>query len=259
MNTKTLSPHALSVIDQYLTFTAGGGTCNVPYFNNKTTRARAALRVFIGKGSPKDISDEITALLIKGHALSESLTNETLKKLLADNNIGIDCSAFAYYVLNAENKERGYGSLDKNLSLIHCQGIIGRIRGALRPVENTDVLTLAENKNSKVIHTLHAAVGDIITMVNDSEESERDHILVIHHVEYQNFTPTAIHYSHTIAYPEDGVYGTGTRQGKIEITDAHRSIDDQQWIEEGRTGEQNRLCIRAQKSKTEIRRLNWWK
>ena len=258
MNTKTLSTHAISVIDQYLRFNIGGDTCSIPYFNNKTTRARAALRTFIGKGSPKDIHDEVGALLVKAHASPESLTDETLKKLLIDNNIGIDCSAFAYYVLNAENKERNKQTLDKHLSLIHCHGILGKIRGALRPTENTDVQTFADTENSNVVQIEHIQVGDMITMINDAEESERDHILVIHQVEYQNFIPTKIHYSHAVAYPEDGIYGTGVKQGTIEIIDSHKPITEQRWTENGKVQEQNRLFVRAQKSKTEVRRLKWW-
>ncbi len=264
MNTKILSEHAISVIDQYIHFNIGGGTCSIPYFNNKTTRNRVALRTFIGKGSPKDIHDEIGAILIKTHILQQSLTDETLKKLLIENNIGIDCSAFAYYVLNAENKERGKQTLDKHLSLIHCHGIIGKIRCALRPTENTDVQTFADPKNSKIIQIEHIEVGDIITMIDlptqlgDDVGSEHDHILVIHQIKYQNFIPITIHYSHAVAYPEDGIYGTGVKQGTIEITDTHKPITEQRWIENGKVQEQNRLFIRAQKSKTEIRRLKWW-
>jgi hypothetical protein len=258
MNTKILSQHALSVIDQYLNFTVGGSTCSVPYFNNKTTRSRAALRTFIGKGSPKDIHDEVLALLIKDHIPPESLGTESLKKLLTDKNIGVDCSAFAYYVLNAENKERGHNSLDKHLNLIHCAGILGKIRGALRPVENTDVQTFANNKNSGVIPLKDVQVGDMITMLEDGEESEHDHILVIHQIEYQNFIPTTIHYSHAVAYPEDGVYGTGIKQGTITIVDIQKPITQQQWSEYGKTGNENRIFVRAQKSKTDICRLLWW-
>jgi hypothetical protein len=95
-------------------------------------------------------------------------------------------------------------------------------------------------------------------MINDAEESERDHILVIHQVEYQNFIPYKLHYSHAVAYPEDGIYGTGIKQGTIEITDINKPVTEQVWTENGRQGEANRIFQRALKSKTEIRKLNWW-
>jgi hypothetical protein len=100
MNTKILTLRPMSVIDQYLNFKVGNAVCSVPYFNNKTVKARGTLRAFGGKGSPKDIFEETETLLLKSHVAVESINNETLKKFLADSNIGIDCSAFAYYVLN---------------------------------------------------------------------------------------------------------------------------------------------------------------
>jgi hypothetical protein len=97
--------------------------------------------------------------------------------------------------------------------------------------------------------------GDIITMINNNEDDERDHILVIHQVEYQNFSPIKIHYSHAVAYPEDGVYGTGIKQGTIEILDMNKTITQQLWSENGMSSDQNRIFARAKKSKTEVRRV----
>ncbi len=259
MNTKTISQRALSVIDQYMHFKAGAAVCSVPYFNNRTTKSRAGLRAYIGKGSPQDIFDEVQALSAKYHIDIAALADESLKKLLSDSNIGIECSGFAYYVLNAESEERGAGSIDKHISFVNCTGLLGKMRCSLRPAENCDVSTLAHEKNSSIVPTYELAPGDVITMTDDAEESERDHILVIHQIEYQNFIPMKIHYSHAVAYPEDGVYGTGVRQGTIEVVDAHKPITDAscRWIEDGRQGDANRLHARALKSKTETRRMKW--
>ena len=162
MNTKTLTPRAMSVIDQYLHFKVGAAVCSVPYFNNKTVKARASLRAEIGKGSPKDIYDEVQSILIKQHVSSDTFADESLKKILADNNIGIDCSGYAYYVLNAESTETNKGPLDKHLSFVNCKGLLGRMRTKFRPAENCDVTTLADDKNSRVIPLNEAAPGDII-------------------------------------------------------------------------------------------------
>jgi hypothetical protein len=257
MNTKTLSNRALSVIDQYLHFKVGNAECSIPYFNNKTIRARAALRSTIGKGSPEEIYEEIKGILVKGHVDESLITSELLKKTLTDNNIGIDCSAFAYYILNSECEEIKKGHLDKHIHFINCHGLIGKMRCALRPIENCDVATFADDKNSKIISLKEAVPGDIITMIGGPDNSDRDHILVIHQVEYQNFAPTRIHYAHAVAYPEDGVYGTGVKQGVIEIIKPDASILEQTWVEYGKSGQENRIFNRAQKSKTELRQLSF--
>ncbi len=215
MNTKTLSLRALSVIDQYKNFAVGKAVCNVPYFNNKTTRARGALRAYVGKGSPKDIYEEVTASLNKEHVAIDILTGESLKKYLTDKNIGIDCSGLAYYILNAESEERGEGSLDKNIHFVNTHGLFGKVRSLLRPVENCNVSTLANDKNSSIVKLKDIQPGDMITML--SKTNERDHILVVSAVDFQNSLPQKIYYAHANAYPEDGVYGTGLRQGYIDI------------------------------------------
>ena len=258
MNTKTLTPRGLSVIDQYLNFKVGNAVASVPYFNNRTVRARASLRAEIGKGSPQDIFEETQALLIKQHVPASSLGSESLKKILADSDIGIDCSGFAYYVLNAESAELGKGPLDKHISFVNCHGLLGRMRAAFRPAENCDVATLADDANSRIIPLAEAAPGDIITMVDGPEGDERDHILIIHHVDYQNFTAIKLGYSHAVAYPEDGIYGTGVKQGTIEFTDSSKPLTEQEWSENGQTGAANRIYSRALKSKTELRRLKWF-
>jgi hypothetical protein len=259
MNTKTLSQRALSIIDQYLDFKIGAASCSIPYFNNKTIRARAALRVNVGKGSPREIFEEVTSLLLKDHVDQSTLTGELLKKTLTDNNIGIDCSALAYHILNAESEELKKGRLDKHIHFVNCRGLIGKIRCALRPIENCDVATFAHDKNSTAISIKEAQPGDIIAMIGGPDNSDRDHILLIHQIEYQNFIPTNIRYTHTLAYPEDGVYGTGIKQGTIEIIDADKPITEQAWIENGKKGESNRLFVRAQRSQTSLRRLNIFK
>lgn len=259
MNTKTISNRALSVIDQYLHFKIGGAVCSVPYFNNKSVKARATFGVQVGKGSPQEIFEEMETIMFKSHIADDLLADESLKKLLVENNIGIDCSGFAYYVLNAESEERGQGSLGRHLHLVSAGNFLTRFVYMLHPENNTNVALLAHSRNSDAISLKDTQPGDMVTMLNnDDDGNERNHILIVHQVEYQNFLPTRIHYSHAVAYPEDGIYGSGIRQGFIEITDLSKQLTDGVWSESGSVDKAGRLFARAQKSKTELRRLRWF-
>ena len=258
---KTLTPQALSIIDQYLHFKVGSGECSVPYFNNKTVKARAALRSVSGKGNPQEITEEVQAILIKDHVDLAVVTDEALKKVLTDNNIGIDCSAFAYYILDTEAHTQGKGSIKNGIHFAGASGLIGKIRCSLRPIENFDVLTFADNKNSSVVALNNVSPGDVITMINGPEGDERNHILIVHQVDYTDAPAgksglTKISYSHAVAYPEDGVYGTGIKQGTIDLTDMSMPLSKQNWSEGSFSNETNPIRIRSDKSKTEIRRLN---
>jgi hypothetical protein len=231
MNTKTLTTEALSIINQYEHFRIGSGECVIPYFNNKIKRNRMGLRAFNGKGSPKEIYEEVSIMLVRDHVDKETISGDILKKTLVDHNIGIECSGFAYHILNAESRARGIGTLDKHIHFVNCKGIIGKIRCSLRPIENCDVLTFSAEKNSTEISIDKIQPGDIITMLGTGTAVDRNHVLIIDQVEYQNFSPTKIHYVHSIAYPTDGVYSTGIRRGTIDVTDLATSIVNQSWRE----------------------------
>ena len=254
MTTKTLTKPALEIIDQYLHFKVGPATCSIPYFNNKTVRARAALRSLTGKGSPVEILEEIQGIIVKNHVDTNTLTDESLKKVLTDSNIGIDCSAFAYYILNSESTELKKQSLNKSLHFPNAYGLFGKLICKLRPVTNCDVANFAHNVNSKIILLKEVKPGDTITMLGGPDVNDRNHILIIDKVDYQESTagnaPTKISYVHSIAYPEDGVYATGIKTGLITIIDLNKNITEQIWSE-------NQLLARAQKSQTELRRLNF--
>lgn len=255
MNTKLISKPSLDIIDQYLHFKVGTAECAIPYFNNKHKRQRAGLRAVIGKGSPKEIFDEVEILGLKEKIKAETWTDDSLKKFMCDQNIGIDCSGFAYYILSAENKTLGKGSMDRHLTFPN-RNIFRRLAAKFRPVENADVLTFANEKNSKIIDLKDVQPGDFITMTGAL--TGRNHIIIIHHVDYQNFVPTTLHYTHSFTWPLDGQYGHGVRQGMIEILEPTKGITDQKWIEKEKTGQENPTYLRAKISKTEIQRLKWW-
>ena len=198
MTSKTLSPQALAVIDGYLRFRIGEAVCSVPYFNNKTVRARAALAVNVGKGSPDDIKEDIRRHDPKNHVDVASITDSSLGKLMADHNVGIDASGLAYYILSAESESLGKGPLDGHLHFIRAHGFFGRFITNLNPVKNTDVDTLADDRNSRIIPLIEAQPGDMITMTGGPENGERDHILVVHQIDYAegaDSVPTKLYYS----------------------------------------------------------------
>ena len=255
MNTKVISDATQTMINQYKNFHIGPAICSVPYYNNRVAGRRAALRVEVGKGSPKDIYEELIHIFLKNRVDTKLLTSEGLKKVMVENNIGIDCSGFAYYVLNEESLGRGKGSLSRRLRF-------DRWLAMFRPIINTNVLTLSDNRNSKIIPIKEAQVGDIITMVGGVEGGERNHILIINQIEYQNFIPVTLHYVHAIAWPSDGAYGHGIHEGKIEITNIEKPIVEQRWIELEKdatvVGDENYTFSRARQSATELRRLNWF-
>ncbi len=263
MNTRTLSTEAQKVIQAYEQFCLGGTCVRVPYFNNKKAGSRRALPSQIGKGNPKEIEDEILLTLKKTRENVGNLNPQNLTDIMVSESIGIDCSGYALYVLDAESRSRGKGGIDRHLSFTLAGNIFMRILAHIHPATNTNVATFAHIKNSAEIKLNDAMPGDIITILNTAQ-SERNHILIVTNVDYQNFVPTAIYYTHSIAWPSDGTHNHGIRHGKIIITDIARPITEQQWLEthseNSQTGtpEKNYTHERANQGVTTLRRLNWF-
>jgi hypothetical protein len=255
MTAKLLTEKAISVINHYKNFTNGIAVCSVPYFNNKHTKIRAGLRVQLGKGSPEEILDEAEGVSILQKINLKALDSISLKKFLVENNIGIDCSGLAFHVLNAEMIGRGKGKL--KLSFPNAHNPIAILRAKLRPIENTAVATLVHDKNSRIVDLRFIAPGDMISMMGGPDVNDRDHVLIVHEVDYKDEVVVSISYTHAMAWPTDGEYGHGVKQGVIRVSDLTKPITEQEWLEDGRHDDENYTLARAKKSKTEIRRLNW--
>ncbi|HEX7724118.1 MAG TPA: hypothetical protein VF438_00030 [Candidatus Paceibacterota bacterium] len=258
MQTISLSELALDVIKAYTHLTIGSGDTSVPYFNNKTKRTRMALRVHIGKGSPADIREELETVLLKNHIARDTVSGEVMKKLLVENNLGIDCSAYAYYILDAESRYRGLGHINRRLTFVRSQSPLGKMRSYLRPAENCDVRTLAHDKNTRMVKVTDIQPGDMITMTDGPEGPERDHVLIVSSIDTENGILKKFSYTHAIAYPADGLMGTGIKFGAVTITNSAGALTDQQWTESGTSEGAAGIVARMQKSKTDIRRLKWF-
>ena len=254
----TLSQPALDVINNYLHLPLGDKFVSCPYYNNKRQKVRGALRVLVGKGNPNDIVEEATIMSMREKVPLGLLSEQQLKEFLVNHNLGVDCSAFAYYLLDAELRARKKKTLG---SIIHFSPTIHPIRvllRQLRKVENTDVSTLASNKNSHTIDLQEVQAGDIITMVDTGIDASRNHILIVHQVEKNtDGTPLIIRYTHSLQWRTDGKYSHGIRQGAIHITNNKKPLNEQKWIEQDKTGKQNETLERATSARLlELRRLN---
>ncbi|MBP9695483.1 MAG: hypothetical protein KBD73_03725 [Candidatus Magasanikbacteria bacterium] len=252
----SLTKEAQKVINNYIFLPFSDKKVSCPYYNNRHQQIRGALFVRIGKGTPEEIVDEAKTEMIKQRKNLESMTNDDIKKILVDNNIGIDCSGLAYHILDAELKSRKNTSLKNQLSFSHLKNPIRRIIARLRAVGNTNVKTLAADTNSRTINTFEIEPGDMIIMQDSGRNHDRDHILIVHSVEKNDKSIIKINYTHALDWRADGLYNHGVRQGTIEILDPKKSLTDQIWIESGKAGEENETLERAIYAKTLlIRRL----
>lgn len=238
-NHSILSENAHKVIDAYKKLNVAGCEIKTPYRINTRGGVKGGLNVYVGKGSPEEIKEEVDTLLKK--AGNPTLTPEELTKLLVEKQIGIDCSGFVYHVLKAE-----YPNLKLRFPYL---GLLRKIRTSFVPERFADVKTFAHESNSTPVVISDVQAGDIITMVEI--DNEVNHVLLIHEVR-----EGTIHYTHSVPWFKDGKYGHGVREGVITITDPNKPLGEQMWEEAGHTREENETLGRFKKSESAgIRRL----
>ncbi len=225
-----------------------------PYFNNKRRKTRGGLRVLKGKGSPAEIVEEASIFSKLSHAHIETLPSDEVKEFLVENDLGIDCSGFAYHVLDAFAQEKTGKNLTRFMTSIR-QGVIGSFLARLRPAENLGVNSFRSDKNSAAITVAEAKAGDVITFIGTGKEKTYNHILVITSLE-KNQTETKISYAHSYMWPSDGLYGHGVRTGEIKVTGNDLLLGT--WTEQGRIGGEN-YTFESAKNATEVsvRRLKF--
>jgi len=257
METEKLPPNTQKILNDYLNLKVGNAVCRVPYFNNKIIRSRGALRAYAGKGTPKEIAEEAETILHKQHVKLESVSDSSLKRLLNENNLGIDCSGFAYHVLDAFSQETGHNKLSHHLTMMVGRNPLALMRARLRPAENCSVKTLSSDTNSRVVQLEMAKPGDMITMLGNSDSADRDHILIIHEVSKESGILRCIKYTHAIWHKNENIFDSGIKQGSIDISTPSGTIWDGNWNEEQNVENAEGLKLRAKNSITEIRRLKW--
>lgn len=244
--TKTLSPEAQTIIQNYLHLPFPGRNISCPYYNNRRHAIRGALRVLIGKGSVDDIMDETMILSLKHKIDLGVLTDEQLKQFLVDHHVGIDCSALAYYILDAELRAKKLGGIKRHLSFPTTVNPLRVLLRNLRTVENTSVDVLSVPKTSVEVPLSAVQPGDMIIMKQTGRDHTMNHVLVVHAVEYDDASlPTSISYTHTLQWSTDGKYRHGVRQGRIVLTDLTKSLLEQSWEEQQKTGDSNETLQHA--------------
>ena len=254
-NDLSLSQDAQAAVDSYLNLKIGNNIISVPYFNNARIKTRGGLKVYTGKGDIKEIEEEISILEKKQKIDLSAMNKEDAKKFLVDNNIGIDCSGFAYYVLDAESRSRTNLSLRAVIKFPEIKSFLRKIIAKLRVTQNVNVLTFCQNANSRPVSLKDARPGDFIAILNSGPKNDRNHIIII--TDISGTAHKKIHYVHSFAWSADGKYNHGVRKGEIEIINENAGLLAQKWTEQGLSGEENETFTRARQAEVlELRRLS---
>ncbi|MDO8626631.1 MAG: hypothetical protein Q7K39_04265 [Candidatus Magasanikbacteria bacterium] len=252
-----LTEAAQKIISDYLALPFPSGPVQCPYYNNDRLKLRAGLRAHVGKGSPADIVEEAHIVSLHEKIDLAKLSPEAIKKFLVEHRLGVDCSGFVYYILDAELKARGQGGLASKIKFTGAQTPWRKILARLRPPENTGVATLGNDQNSYKINLSEAKPGDFIIMRAPEKNKYISHVVLIEKVTTNNNGMPVLGYIHSVPWKSDGRYESGVRRGHITVTKPSGNLLEQTWEEKNAVNNQNETYAERAKlaSILELRRL----
>uniref|UniRef100_A0A7C4M345 NlpC/P60 domain-containing protein n=1 Tax=candidate division CPR3 bacterium TaxID=2268181 RepID=A0A7C4M345_UNCC3 len=207
----TIQEKIENYISDYTRMKIGRLSLNCPYWSNRLKNGRVTVRgIFNGKGLSSQIKKELTKEV--NLCQKKILNKYDLYKLAKRKRLGIDCSGFAFRVLE-ELVRLGY----KNCKIANLEGLY---KGGINRT-NADMLT-AKNFVFPVDKISDYQMGDLIRMLGGR------HIAVIIKV-----TSNQIIYAHS----SNKTKVQGVHLGKIKIVDINRPLLEQKWLEKTKTGE----------------------
>lgn len=263
-----LSPEALKILNEYfnLPFSGVSGV-RCPYFNNARLRQRAQLRVLAGKGMPKEIVEEAQIISLQYHVglfdktgacclhgeHEHKIAPEEIRKFLVDHNLGVECSGFVTQILRAHFKETKNIDIAQKFHKVPVRNLLRLIISKLRPVENISVKTYTDDRNTKIVNSFsELQAGDVIVLLGIKTDNGRNHILLV----TENLNGE-IKYVHARTWVSEGKYGHGVAEGTIQVVKPAGGLLEQNWVELGKTGNENETLREALAAeKVEIRRVN---
>lgn len=183
----------------------GGKKVPTPYRKNEAGSFQKVGPQFQGKSSALVLTQTTIKLASLKDFNLKSATSEQIRQFMSNNKLGIDCSGFAYRLLNFL-VQKIKGKTLESFGLPH----VGRT--------NVAKLT-SEQFTDKVDQVADIKPGDLIKLMSNQASW---HCLVV-----LEKNDRQIIYAHSSSEPLPG----GVSQNFIEIIDQIKSLKDQKWLE----------------------------
>jgi hypothetical protein len=211
------------VIEEYFNLEIANQKVKTPYFRN-VKRVRAELRSLSGKGTADEIVEEVLIYAkLRGVSLS-SISDVEIRDFMESQGLGIDCSGFVAYILDALSRELTNKSLSRHIQFPKAS-IYRRVIRRIRFIENTSAQILTDENNCQTVTLAEIKPGDLIRLKG---HKRGDHVAVVSEVEYEENLPIRFKYAHSSPHYDKQ---NGVRIGEVEVVDSKAELKDQRWLE----------------------------
>lgn len=205
-NLTTETSNALQALYyEYTHLPIGGKEAICPYWMNNLEKE--IYGPIGGKGRPKEI------VLATENAAEEEKVDlykmgvDEIILFMKAKKIGVDCSGFVFWMIDALDIEKGGNGIDADRSRTNAMALTGS--GLSFPVEKIeniqagDMIRIRRGKHVAIILSLEKTAKGKIAVINYAHSSAGSHTKI-----------------------------SGVHQSKIEITDSEKNLEEQKWFEE---------------------------
>jgi len=214
---------------QYSHLPLGGKEIVCPYWKNNLRRM--IFGPFGGKGKPGQIVEATKKEAEKARIDLNKMREKEILKFMKRKKIGIDCSGFVFWLLEALDREKG-----------------GRGIGLL--ARKTNVKLLTSDKVSLAVESLpKIKVGDLIRL------NEGKHLAIVISLKKKaDGELVEIEYAHS----SNQTFLPGVHLGKIKIVGPGQPLEKQIWLEKTKRGRNYGKNFYLPSEGDSIRRLKLW-
>jgi len=199
---------------QYTHLPIGGKQIPCPYWMNRLKAG--ILGPFGGKGTPQQIVQATLSAAQEEKIDLSKLSTEEILKLMSKHHIGVDCSGFVYWMLDAFDRERGGNGIADD---IFCPD------PPLKPTR-ANVATLASPQSVVPVDLKEVKVGDVLLL------NKGRHIAIITRVFREGEIIKKIEYAHSSSKTEI----KGVHKATVQINNPSLSLKEQKWEEKDKKG-----------------------
>ncbi|MDP3954856.1 MAG: hypothetical protein Q8Q15_00645 [bacterium] len=216
-------------LDKFFNFKVVGKKVIIPYWMNQLENE--IYGPFGGKGTPVEILEAIFKAAKEQNMDLHKMSKVAINSFMTKNRIGLDCSGFAYQILNFIDLERGGDGLENS--------VVGV--GEKMGITKTNADALTNNTNSIAIENLQEVkTGDTVRFHGGK------HVMVITEADEKQ-----IEYAHISSRTKI----KGPHLARIHIKDLSLGLEDQVWEEETKDGKNWKETLFSPISGDGVRRL----
>lgn len=231
------SSKALSDLSfSYTHLPIGGKEIPCPYWMNKIKLG--IIGPYGGKGTPEQIVETVEYEAKKDNFDLNLATDSEILSFMKNKKIGVDCSGFVFWMLNALDLEKGGDGIANDI-----HGSQGKFVAA-----RANVAMLTDERIAKPVELENVKVGDMIQLRG------RKHLAIVTKLFKEADKLKEIEYSHSSGQTQDSVVHSAI----IEITNLEDSLGRQIWKEKTQNGENyGSTCFREELGDG-LKRLKIW-